>query len=296
MRADLHLHTLCSDGAYSPAEIAERCRAAGVELFSITDHDSMGGLAEGAEAARRLGLHFVRGMEVSAYLGASKVHILGYGCEEGEAYFRFLRERREGALYRAEEIVRRANAALSLDVSMEEVERFHLRKDAPIHTMHIVSAFADRLGREKGALYSDLFAPGAPAYSDLGRPSPSDAVRAVHEMGGVAVLAHPAQILILPKEISERFRLLSRAEKAEVKRTYAAERNALMERLAEGGLDGIECYHSTHTFIETEEFLAFARRTDCLSRAGRTFMRTAVREGSDIPFSTGRTSGNCSFR
>ena len=103
MRADLHLHTLCSDGAYPPAEIARRCKAGGVELFSITDHDNMSGLEEGAEAAKRLGLRFVRGIEVSAYLGATKVHVLGYGCREGDAYTRFLKAREEGARARARE-------------------------------------------------------------------------------------------------------------------------------------------------------------------------------------------------
>ncbi len=271
MRADLHLHTLCSDGAYPPAEIARRCKAGGVELFSITDHDNMSGLEEGAEAAKRLGLRFVRGIEVSAYLGATKVHVLGYGCREGDAYARFLKAREEGARARARESVEKANAVLSLDVTMEEVELFHPRKETPLHTMHVVSAFAERLSAEKGALYRELFVPGAPAFSGIGRPLPEEAVRAVHEMGGFAVLAHPAQILVLPKEVSERFRLLSHEERQEVKRAYAGERNALMETLAVVGLDGIECFHSTHTLKETEEFLAFARAHGLFVTGGSDF-------------------------
>ncbi len=271
MRADLHLHTLCSDGAYPPAEVARRCKEAGVALFALTDHDNMSGLHEGAEAARSLGLHFVRGIEVSAYLGATKVHVLGYGCQEGEAYSRFLKAREEGARARAQDAVEKANAVLSLDVTMEEVELFHPRKDSPLHGMHVVAAFANRLGGDKGRLYRELFAPGAPAFSDLGRPLPEEAVRAIHDMGGVAVLAHPAQILVLPKEVSERFRLLSHEERREVKRAYVGERNALMERLADSGLDGIECYHSTHTLSETEEFLAFAEAHGLFVTGGSDF-------------------------
>ncbi len=271
MRADLHLHTLCSDGAFSPAEIARRCKSAGVELFSITDHDNMSGLAEGAEAAKALGLRFVRGIEISAYLGATKVHVLGYGCGEGEAYFNFLKERREGARIRAEDALKKANAALSLSVTMEDVELFHVKKEAPIHTMHVVSAFADRLSADKGELYSALFAPFAPAYSDLCRPLPADAVRLVHEMGGIAVLAHPAQILVLPAELSARFRLLSPKEREEAKQTFRGARDALIRELVSAGLDGIECYHSTHTLSETEEFLAFARARGLLVTGGSDF-------------------------
>ncbi len=271
MRADLHLHTLCSDGAYPPAEVARRCKAAGVALFSLTDHDNMSGLNEGAEAAKNLGLRFVRGIEVSAYLGATKVHILGYGCGEGDAYTRFLHAREEGARARARDAVEKANALLSLDVTMEEVEKFHPRKDSPLHSMHILDAFVNRLGGDRDRLYRELFVPGAPAFSELGRPLPEEAVRAIHEMGGVAVLAHPVQILVLPKEVSERFRLLSRAEREEVKRTYAKDRNALMERLAAAGLDGIECYHPTHTLSDTEEFLAFAQAHGLFVTGGSDF-------------------------
>lgn len=271
LRADLHLHTLCSDGACPPAEVARRCKEAGVALFALTDHDNMSGLKEGAEAAKQLGLHFVRGIEISAYLGATKVHILGYGCGEGEAYSRFLRAREEGARARARDAVQKANAVLSLDVTMEEVERFHPRKDSPLHSMHVLEAFVNRLGGDRDALYRALFVPGAPAFSGIGRPLPEEAVCAIHQMGGLAVLAHPAQILVLPEQVSERFRLLSSEEREEVKRTYAGERNALMQRLVKAGLDGIECYHSTHTLSETEEFLAFAEAHGLFVTGGSDF-------------------------
>lgn len=56
MRADLHLHSLCSDGKYAPAEIASKCKEAGLSLFSLTDHDSMEGVFEAVSAAKELGI------------------------------------------------------------------------------------------------------------------------------------------------------------------------------------------------------------------------------------------------
>ncbi len=270
MRADLHLHTLYSDGSFPPAEIARRAHAAGVELFALTDHDSLAGNAEGAQAAKSLGLHYVRGIEVSAYLGATKVHVLGYGCEEGEAYREFLRARVEGARVRAEDILRKANAYFSLDVTLDDAEAYHVA-GTPIHTMHLVKAYAKRLGADMGALYRSVFAPAKPAFSDMCRPTPKDAVRIVHAMGGRAVIAHPVQILVLPPDVSARFHLYGEAEKEEAKRVYAPARNALMEELVEEGADGIECYHSTHTAEETEEFLAFAKAHGLFATGGSDF-------------------------
>lgn len=250
MRADLHLHSLCSDGALPPAELARRAKTAGVELFSLTDHDSMAGCAEAAREAKALGLHFVRGIEVSAYLASAKVHILGYGCAENGTYARFLEARVKGARLRAEDSRKKANAAFGLGVTMDEIEAYHVRCEAPLHTMHVVHAFADRLNADMGRLYREYFAPGKAAFSDMGRPSPVEAVRLIKDMGGVAVVAHPAQIL-LP--------------------SGAAGRAALMEELVAAGASGIECVHSTHTDGETEEFLAFARAHGLFVTGGSDF-------------------------
>ena len=172
MRADLHIHTYYSDGAYSPAQIAAMAREAGLSLISMTDHDSLAGLEEKTRAAADCGLSYVPGWEVSAYRGDLKVHILGYGCRICAPYEQFLRARREGALARAEDIIARANEYFGLDVTLADAERFHQKKDAPLHTMHIVAAFAERLDRDKGDLYAAAFEPGKPCHSLIGRPSP----------------------------------------------------------------------------------------------------------------------------
>ena len=110
MRADLHIHTYYSDGAYSPREIAARAARAGVDLISMTDHDSLEGLPAKRAAAREAGLAYVSGWEVSSYAGDAKVHVLGYGCAPCEAYENFLAARREGAIVRAKDMIEKANA------------------------------------------------------------------------------------------------------------------------------------------------------------------------------------------
>ena len=248
MRADLHIHTYYSDGAYSPAQIAAMAREAGLSLISMTDHDSLAGLEEKTRAAADCGLSYVPGWEVSAYRGDLKVHILGYGCRICAPYKQFLRARREGALARAEDIIARANEYFGLDVTLADAERFHQKKDAPLHTMHIVAAFAERLGRDKGDLYAAAFEPGKPCHSLIGRPSPQDAIDVIHASGGIAVLAHPGRIKL-----------------------SAERRFSLMDELVGRGLDGIECSHSDHTEEQTAQFAAYARLRGLLQTGGSDF-------------------------
>lgn len=248
MRADLHIHTYYSDGAYSPAQIAAMAREAGLSLISMTDHDSLAGLEEKTRAAADSGLSYVPGWEVSAYQGDLKVHILGYGCRICAPYEQFLRARREGALARAEDIIARANEYFGLDVTLADAERFHQKKDAPLHTMHIVAAFAERLGRDKGDLYAAAFEPGRPCHSLIGRPSPQDAIDVIHASGGIAVLAHPGRIKL-----------------------SAERRFSLMDELVGRGLDGIECSHSDHTEEQTAQFAAYARLRGLLQTGGSDF-------------------------
>lgn len=247
MRADLHIHTVYSDGSCFPEELAQRAKKAGVGFLSFTDHDNMEGAEEKRAAAEKYGLTYVQGWEVSSYDGC-KVHVLGYACEAGEAYRAFLEERRRGAVARAEDMIGKANACLGLSLTLADAERERLKKEAPLHTMHVAAAYGRMLGADRGELYLRLFAKGKPAYSDLYRPTPENAIDVIHACGGIAVLAHPGRIE-LP----------------------FAEREALMDRLIRYGLDGIECVYTTHTVEETEYFNAYAARNGLLVSGGSDF-------------------------
>lgn len=247
MRADLHLHSAYSDGTCTPWELAKRVKEAGVALFSVTDHDSLEGAEEKLAAARAEGLRYASGWEISAYRG-DRVHVLGYACKRGDAYFDFLKKRTEGARLRADDMRRKANAYLNLNVTMEEVESFHDKKQTPIHAMHVVRAFASVLQTDPTALYVELFNRGKPANSSLCRPTPEEAIDVIHASGGIAVLAHPGRILL-----------------------GMDERVSLLEELVKAGLDGIECTYTTHTSYETEAYGSFAQQHRLLVTGGSDF-------------------------
>ena len=77
-KIDLHSHSIASDGELEPAEVAERAKVAGVSVWALSDHDTLAGLPEAADAAKRRGIRFVPGIELSAFLGAKEIHVLGH--------------------------------------------------------------------------------------------------------------------------------------------------------------------------------------------------------------------------
>ena len=105
---DLHAHSTASDGTLSPSELMRRAHAAGVEVMALTDHDTLEGLQEAGAAARKLGLEFVPGVEVSVTWLGITVHIVGLGvAPDSQVLDRGLARLREFRDWRAEEIGRR---------------------------------------------------------------------------------------------------------------------------------------------------------------------------------------------
>lgn len=81
MNVDLHCHSTASDGALSPARLVARAHAQGVQLLSLTDHDTLEGLLEAREAAAQCGLRLVNGIELSCTWAGATIHVLGYGFD-----------------------------------------------------------------------------------------------------------------------------------------------------------------------------------------------------------------------
>ena len=244
MRADLHLHSVYSDGLNSPDEICRLAKLRGVELISITDHDTLAGLEVKVEAAKRYGLSYLAGWEISAYKEGEKIHILGYGCEEGEAYRAFNEKRKQASFARAEDCVAKFNA-LGIPLRLQEVLDRRSAPDLPVHTMHIARAAAVYLGIDGGAVYREYLARGKATHSNIGRPTPEEAIDCIHAAGGFASIAHPGRI-----ELPD------------------GEKEKLIVSLADYGVDGIESFYTTHTAKETEYFVALGKRLGLLSTGG----------------------------
>ena len=244
MLADLHLHSVYSDGLNSPDEICRVAKAHGVGLISITDHDTMAGLSAKIEGAKRHGLAYLPGWEISAYDHEEKIHVLGYGCEVGEAYNAFNQKRKEASFARAEDCVKKFNR-LGIPLTLQEVLDMRSAPDLPVHTMHIARAAAVYLGISAGEVYREYLARGKAANSNIGRPTPQEAIDCIHAAGGFASIAHPGRIE-LPDDEKER----------------------LIIALADYGVDGIESVYTTHTEKETAYFTALAKKLSLFVTGG----------------------------
>lgn len=244
MLADLHTHSIYSDGLYSPDEICRRAKERGLSLISITDHDTLAGLSVKREAAKRHGLSYLSGWEISAYEGEQKIHILGYGCEENEAYRSFMETRKKASVLRAEDSVKKFQA-LGVPVTMDEVYMQLSQPDLPVHTMHVARAAALHLGGTEGEVYMQYMSYGKPANSGLGRPTPQEAIACIHACGGFASIAHPGRLYMDDKE-----------------------KERTVRELAKFGADGIEVFYTTHTEKETEYFLRLSKELGLLATGG----------------------------
>ncbi len=261
MRADLHIHSVYSDGLCSPDEICRLAKLRGVGLISITDHDTLAGLQVKQEAAKRHGVAYLSGWEISAYQDGEKIHMLGYGCAMGEAYEVFNQKRKAAAFARAEECVRKFNK-LGVPLTLQEVLDMRSAPDLPVHTMHVARAAAVYLGLAAGEVYREYLAKGKPANSNIGRPTPEEAIDCIHAAGGFASIAHPGRIE-LPDD----------------------EKEKLLCALADYGADGIESFYTTHTARETAYYLSLAEKLHLL-----------VTGGSDTHFEDGtHTIGSPAF-
>ena len=188
--ADLHLHSSASDGTDTPARVVARARDLGLAAIALTDHDTVGGFDEAAEAGRRLGIEVIPGIELSATHRGREVHLLGYFIDPSGRTLREtltgLQEERER---RAERIVARLQE-LGLRVTLDEVRSFAGGKS--IGRPHIADALVNggHLPSQE-VVWSEYLRQGGKAYIDRRRLGLDEAIDLVRGAGGVTSIAHP---------------------------------------------------------------------------------------------------------
>ena len=235
---DLQAHSVHSDGTLPAAEVVERAAAAGVELFALTDHDTVDGVPEAAERAREQGLRFSPAAELSAVHGGHEdLHVLGYELDVTDRDLIALLEDFRGD--RARRIEAMAERLRELGFELDDAPLVARREAGkPIGRPHLADAVlahpgnAQRLKDEgisgRDELFPPYLVPGAKAYVARSRPTVAEAIEVIHAAGGVAVWAHPFWDVEDP-----------------------AEALGTLEAFADAGLDGVECFYVTHTEEQT---------------------------------------------
>lgn len=242
-KIDLHSHSRASDGELAPADVAVRAHAAGLAVWALCDHDTVAGLPEAAAAAARVGLRFVPGIELSAFLDRKEIHILGHFVDPAHGtlsrFEDFLAEHRRR---RMEQIVEKLGA-LGVRVRAEDIERFSGGKT--IGRPHVARAILETgLVATVKEAFDRFLGEGKPAYVGRFRLEVADAVALVRGAGGTTTIAHPA---------------VSRLERYD------------LERLRAAGVDGLEVQHADHDPGTRERLLRLAEALDMVPTAGSDY-------------------------
>jgi len=237
--ADLHVHTICSDGLRTPTQAVEEARDAGLQAVSLTDHDTVDGLVEAFEVGEKLGVEIVTGTELSAHIKEREVHILGYCFDwQDPALNTTLNQVHQRRYERGIAIVERLND-LGVGVTIEEV--LNQARGSPLGRPHIAAAMVDRgLVASKDEAFSRYIGDRGPAFSPKPYTAAADVIDLIHRASGVAVLAHPGTSL--PESI--------------------------IIQLVGCGLDGIEVFHPAHQPPQIEYYMQLSGRFDLLMSGG----------------------------
>ncbi len=225
---DLHAHSTASDGSQAPAAAVAAAHAAGVAALALTDHDTLGGIAEAQAAAAPLGLRLVPGVELSVHHADHEVHLLGLHIRDVDAMQGELEVFRTRRTQRARAIVDKLNA-LGVTIGMEAV--LAQAAGGAVGRPHVAKALiAAGAVRDAREAFDRYLGAGKPAYVGKERLEIVDGIALIHRAGGIAVLAHPA----------------------------GEGRREVLEPLAAAGLDGVEIRHPSHSADDVRRLAALA--------------------------------------
>ena len=271
---DLHMHSgYSADGEFAPAKLMEMCADAGVRVAALADHNTMRGVDEAAEAAKKLNIRFFPAIEIDCAHEGRNFHLLGYGVRRGAAAIREIADtvhRQE--LEASDQLVHKVKE-LGLFFDEDQV-RSKAKNGVIVAEMIAEVVYADsrndgnelllpfRAGGAKSDnplvnFFWEFCAQGKPAYVPMYYVSLAAAVYAIQENGGAAVLAHPGANIGRNAEVTE--------------------------SIIRTGIDGIEAYSNYHD-AETKEFYAgLAAQHQLLVTAGSDFhgrAKPAIRLGT----------------
>ncbi|MEP6824750.1 MAG: 3',5'-nucleoside bisphosphate phosphatase [Ramlibacter sp.] len=193
LNADLHCHSIVSDGTLTPEELAARAAGNGVELWALTDHDEIGGQHRAAEAARSHGMKYLTGTEISVTFASQTVHIVGLGFDPDDpAMLQGLMDTRGGRGGRAMEMAEQL-AKVGIKDAYEGALRY-VSNPALISRTHFARFLVETgVCKETSEVFRKYLTEGKPGYVEHRWASLKDAVQWITRAGGAAVIAHPAR-------------------------------------------------------------------------------------------------------
>jgi len=240
MKCDFHMHSTVSDGSDTIAQLIEKAWERGLYAIAITEHDTLSHILQ---IPTNAGIHVAAGVEISAEhkQSGTTAHILGYNIEKPEivtALTQPLLEVRSRLSEKQAEII----AGLGYDITPSQPARGDGKY---LYKQHIMEWLCEtgQAFEMFGEFYNRVFKGGGVCDLRIEYPCASDAVRAIKEAGGLAVLAHPGQ--------QANFWIIS--------------------ELLSHGLDGLELNHPSHSASDKEKIRAYAKKHNLFLTGGSDY-------------------------
>jgi 3',5'-nucleoside bisphosphate phosphatase len=248
LNADLHSHSVVSDGTLTPEALAARAAANGVELWSLTDHDEIGGQHRALAAAHAHGMKYLTGTEISVSFAGQTVHIVGLGFDPNDDEMnRGLLAVRGGRDARARDMAAQL-ARAGIPGAYEGALRYVGNPELISRTHFARFLVESGVCSDTYEVFGRFLTEGKPGYVEHKWASLADAVRWIKRAGGMAVIAHPARYRFTP----------------------TAEYALFTEFKAHGGR-GVEVVTGSHTQAEYVTYAETAKEFDLAASRGSDF-------------------------
>ncbi len=240
-KVDLHSHTNYSDGFHSPEELVHKAKDAGIDILSITDHDSVNAIEEATKIGEKLGVEIIPGVEISSDLRGAEVHILGYFIDiENKELARYLTFFREERILRAARIIEKLNN-LGFEITLDDVLK--IARNSAVGRPHIAQAMLEKeIVNTYFEAFNKYIKNGGPAYERKVHLSPQSAFKIISDAGGLSFIAHPAH---MPE--------------------------GMIKELIDAGADGIEVIHPSHSRELTRFYRGIVNEYFLLESGGSDF-------------------------
>ena len=236
-RFDLHMHSACSDGYDPPAQVVRNAQGAGLALMALTDHDNVDGVPEAVAEGARVGLPVLPALEMDTEW-PSEMHILGLDVDVADAALQSALE-----TAKARRVERNTEIFARLKAAGYDILPYLERANGTVTRLHIAKAlvtggYADSLSDA----FQRYLKRGCAGYYAAPRFAPEEVLALIRGAGGVPVWAHPSHT--------------------------KDDRHALLPRLIEAGLMGVEAYHPSQTAGESALLVSLARQHGLLVTCG----------------------------
>jgi predicted metal-dependent phosphoesterase TrpH len=244
---DLHSHSTASDGTLSPTALVERAHGVGVDVLSLTDHDTLDGIAEAAQAASSLGLTLIPGVEISVTWSRMTIHVLGLNVQPDNPELRAgLLQHQEFRVWRAEEIARKLEQK-GISGALHGARAFC--KGSILSRTHFAH-FLVQYGHAKSLqeVFRRFLVQGKPGYVGGVWTTLPQALEAINRAGGLSVIAHPARYRLTRSKLQR-----------------------LIGEFREAGGVGLEVVSGSHSKDETLHMAAVARTHGLLASCGSDY-------------------------